>query len=133
MNRPHALSIGIAIASTWLMAAANTAWAQEPSAACALKRQDIETQISHAKAAGRSQQVAGLEKALAANLAHCSDASLEQERQEAIAKAQREVTEREQDLAEAVQKGDPKKISSRNAKLEEARQELAEAQKPVPR
>lgn len=119
--------VGIAV-----LAAATTAHA-ETSAACALKRQDIETQIGHAKAAGRSQQVAGLEKALAANQAHCSDASLEQERQEAIEKAQRKVAEREQELAEAQAKGEARKIADKQAKLAQARQQLAQAQQPVPR
>lgn len=119
--------VGIAV-----MAAATTARAQT-SPACELKRHNIETQISHAKAAGRSQQVAGLEKALAANQAHCSDASLEQERQETIEKAQRKVAEREQELAEAQAKDKPQKIADKQAKLAQARQELAEAQQPVPR
>lgn len=116
-----------------LVVAVATSAKAETSAACALKRQDIQEQMAHAKAAGRSQQVAGLEKALAANQAYCSDAGLEQERAEAIEKAQRKVTEREQELAQAQAKAEPEKIANKQAKLAQARQQLAQALQPVPR
>lgn len=103
------------------------------SRACAIKRSDIENQISEAQARGQSQELRGLQRALKANLAKCTDASLARERDDRIAKAQREVVERERDLLEAERKGDTGKLASRRAKLEEARSELAEAQKPLQR
>lgn len=105
--------------------------AQQPSAACEAKRARIEAQISQAQAAGNSREVAGLQKALRANKAHCSDASLAAERKREIRKATKKVAEREKELAKAKRKGDPDKIAQRQNKLDEARQELAEAQKPL--
>ena len=107
------------------------AFAAEASPACAAKRADIERQISEARARGNTQQVKGLQRALKANIAHCTDASLAAERELQIAKAQRELAKRESDLREAQRKGDAKKIATRQAKLEEAQRELAEAQKPL--
>lgn len=114
-----------------LMAASTIAQAA-PSAACAYKQQEIETQLGFAKQAGNQYQIAGLERALAAHKANCSDASLEQERQERITKAEHKVAEREQELAEARAKGDPKKVARRQSKLQEAQQGLQEAQRPLP-
>lgn len=114
-----------------VVAVTSSAWA-DPSTACGIKQQNIEAQLAQANAAGRSHQAAGLERALAANQAHCSDVVLEQERQEAIEKAQHKIAEREQELVEAQAKGDTKKIARKQNKLEEARQELLEAQQPLP-
>jgi hypothetical protein len=120
-----ALSIALLLASTSLALAA------ERSPACEAKRANIEKQIAEATSRGRSQEVAGLKRALAANKAECTDASLAKEREERIQEAQKEVAEREKDLAEAERKGDAKKIAKRKTKLDEARSELTEAEKPV--
>ncbi|KQP35671.1 DUF1090 domain-containing protein [Pseudorhodoferax sp. Leaf274] len=101
------------------------------SPACAAKRSNIESQISEARARGRSQELRGLQRALNANKANCSDALLAREREERIAKAEREVAERESELREAERKGDKRKIARRADKLGEARSELAEARKPL--
>lgn len=114
-----------------LALSAASATAAPPSAACAAKRAEIEQQIVQAKAQGHSQEVRGLERALKANKANCSDASLARERQARITKAEREVAERERDLAKAERGRDNKKIERRRAKLEEANAELADARKPV--
>ncbi|WP_027469297.1 DUF1090 domain-containing protein [Deefgea rivuli] len=106
-------------------------FAAAPSSACAAKQANIEAQIVEAKARGQKQEVAGLEKALRENKAHCSDASLAKEREGKILSAKQKVVEREKDLREAEQKGDAKKIAKRKAKLDEARQELLEAEKPL--
>lgn len=66
-----------------------------------------------------------------ANQAHCSDASLAAERERDIQKATKKVAKREKDLAEAQRKGDPDKIAQRQRRLDEARQALTEAQKPL--
>ena len=105
----------------------------ERSPACEAKRASIEAQISQAKSAGRTRQLAGLRKALQANKAHCTDELLAQQRDAEIREARQEVAEREEDLREAEEKGDARKISSRRAKLDEARRDLAEAEKPLAR
>lgn len=107
------------------------ALAAEPSPACAAKRANIESQISEATARGRTQEVAGLKKALRANTAHCTDKSLASEREKQIQQVQRKVEAREKNLLEAEHKGDAKKIENRKAKLEEARNDLIEAEKPL--
>ena len=105
-------------------------FATTPISACEAKRANIEAQIVEAKARGQQQKVAGLEKALRENTAHCSDAALAKAREDKILQAKQKVAEREKDLREAEQKGDAKKIAKRKAKLDEARQELSEAEKP---
>ena len=107
------------------------AMAEQPSAACAAKRAEIETQLSEATARGRQQEIAGLRKALKANQAHCTDASLAKERDKDIKQAQKKVAERERSLAEAERKGDPKKIADREEKLEAAQRELTHAEQPL--
>lgn len=104
-------------------------FAATPSSACEAKRAHIEAKIVEAKARGQQQEVAGLEKALRENIAHCSDASLAKERESKILSAKQKVAEREKDLREA--EHDAKKITKRKAKLDEARQELLEAEKPL--
>ena len=86
---------------------------------------------SSAPQRGHSQELAGLQRALAANQAHCSDASLAKAREADIRAAQKKVAEREKSLAEAERKGNAKKIAKRKAKLAEARRDLAEAEKPL--
>lgn len=119
------LSIALFLIST------SPVFAAERSVACEAKRANIEAQISHAMFNGRSQEIIGLKKALAANKAHCTDASLAKERDEKIREAQRKVTSREESLAEAERKGDIKKIAIKKAKLEQARRDLVEAEKPI--
>ena len=108
-------------------------FAAEPSSACQAKRRNIEAQLANATEHGRKQEVAGLKKALRANQAHCTEESLEKERDSKIREAQKKLAEREKSLHEAEQKGDPKKLAERQAKLDEARRELTEAQQPIPR
>lgn len=114
-----------------LTLSASCAFAADASPACAAKRANIESQISEARARGNTQELKGLQRALKANIAHCTDASLAKEREAEIAKAQRELAQRERDLQEAERKGDARKIATRKAKLEEAQRKLAEAQKPL--
>ena len=114
-----------------LLSFSSLAFAAERSPACEAKRANIEAQIAEATAKGRTQQVDGLKRALAANQAHCTDASLAKEREENIQKAQEKVAEREKSLAEAKLKGDADKIAKKQAKLDEARRALTEAQQPV--
>lgn len=119
------------IMASLLVIAATPLLAAEPSAACAAKRARIESQISQAQAQGRQQQLAGLQKALRANQAHCTDALLATERDSDIHKATKKLADREHKLAQAQAKGDPRKIARQQAALDAARDELAEAQKPL--
>lgn len=119
------------ICAMLLTLSAAPGFAAERSPACEAKRAAIETQISEATTRGRSQEIAGLKKALAANKARCTDASLAKERDGKILTAQKKLAAREKSLAEAQSKGDAKKIADRQAKLDAARRDLAEAEKPV--
>lgn len=121
----------LVICALFLSVHAVPALAADPSHACLAKRASIESQISEATARGRTQQVAGLKIALKGNKARCSDTLLASEREKDIQQAKRKVTEREKSLAEAERKGDAKKIADRTAKLEQARSDLAEAEKPL--
>lgn len=121
----HLLISGIALAML-----AGTALAAQPSAACAAKRADIERQLADATAHGRKHEVAGLQKALKANRANCTDMSLARARDEDIKQARKKVAEREHSLAQARRKGDAGRIADREAKLDEARQAPARAERP---
>ena len=116
-------------ASAAAISTSSSAFAQEASPACAAKHAAIQSQIE--EASGCSQELAGLQRALAANQAHCSDAALAKAREADICAAQKKVAEREKSLAEAERKGNAKKIAQRKAKLAEARRDLAEAEKPL--
>ncbi len=116
-----------------LLVFAAPAFAEEPSPACQAKRRNIEAQLANATEHGRKQEAAGLKRALRANQVHCTEATLEKDRNADIRQAQKKVAEREKSLREAEQKGDPKKRAERQAKLDEARRELAEAEQPIPR
>ena len=121
-------TLSACVLALWAVSAAAAA---PPSAACAAKRAEIEQQIVHAKAHGRSQELKGLQRALKANQSNCTDASLARERDARIGKAQREVAERERELAKAERSGDGKKIERRRAKLEQANAVLLDARKPA--
>lgn len=108
------------------------AQAADNSPACLAERASIERSISAAEARGNQRQLRGLRRALQASIANCSATSLAAARQEAIAEAQAEVTEREEDLAKAQRSSDPDKIAKRQVKLDEAKASLAEAQQPLP-
>lgn len=107
-------------------------FASEPSSACLAKRRNIEAQLANAIEHGRKQEAAGLKKALRANQAYCTEATLEKKRSADIRQAQKKVAEREKDVREAEQKGDPQKRAERQARLDEARRELTEAEQPIP-
>jgi hypothetical protein len=105
---------------------ASQLFAAEP--ACEAKRQDIQAQIEQAKAAGNSNQLAGLQTALEENTAHCTDAGLLKEQENKVLEANREVSKRQADLDKAMKKGDPDRINKRKDKLAESRRELQDEQ-----
>ncbi|SFU60667.1 Protein of unknown function [Polaromonas sp. YR568] len=120
----------ITLASLLALSSA-TAGAATPSAACEAKRASIETEITQAKANGHPEKVKGLERALKANKAGCTDASLAAARDADIRKAEHKVKALEKDLARAEKKGKADKIARQKAKLEAAKTELEAAKKPV--
>ncbi len=108
--------------------AACPAIAAERGPGCAAKEAEIEANIAAATARGNKDEVNGLNKALRATKANCTEAGLKKEKEARIDKARREVAEREQDLAKAEKSGDVEKIGKRREKLAEARQELSAAE-----
>lgn len=64
---------------------------------------------------------------------NCTEESLEKERAADINNAQRKLAKREKELTEAERDGDPEKLEKRRRQIEEARSELAEAEKPIAR
>ncbi|WP_296186444.1 DUF1090 domain-containing protein [Pseudomonas sp. UBA1879] len=126
------LSPIIVFAACGLLAAPALAAEQAPAlTGCAAKRQDINAQIEQAKAAGNSNQQAGLEKALSEVSANCTDASLLKEQEKKVLDAKREVSTRQADLDKAMKKGDPDKINKRKDKLAESRKELQDEQQKL--
>ena len=126
------LSPIIVFAACGLLAAPALAAEQAPAlTGCAAKRQDISAQIEQAKAAGNSNQQAGLEKALSEVSANCTDASLLKEQEKKVLDAKREVSTRQSDLDKAMKKGDPDKINKRKDKLAESRKELQDEQQKL--
>lgn len=106
--------------------------ASEPSPACAAKRTEIESRITQAQAHNNRPELAGLQKALQANLSNCTTESLAAQQEADISQARSKLAEREKDLKDAQHQGDHKKIAKRQAKLEEARSDLAKAEKSLP-
>ncbi|MNZ89202.1 hypothetical protein D3C78_1081120 [compost metagenome] len=127
MFRHPSLLLTALLLTTPLMAA-------EPATSlkgCAAKHAAIESKINEARAHGNQEQVAGLEAALEQSKAHCTDAGLAQERKQRVLDAEKEVSQREKDLREAVNKGDAGKIEKRRTKLAEARAELDQARREL--
>lgn len=98
---------------------------------CAAKRQDITTEIENAKAAGNTNQQAGLQKALSELNANCNDVDLVKQQEQKVLDAKREVSRRQADLNKAMSKGDPEKIDKRKDKLAESRKELQDEQEKL--
>ena len=121
----------LVLCASFLALQTTSVLAAERSPACAAQQARIESKISEATAKGHPRDVAGLKKALRASQAGCTDQSLANERDRDIRQAQQKVVGREKSLAQAEKQGDAKKIAARRAKLDEARSQLAEAQKPL--
>ncbi|WP_110949495.1 DUF1090 domain-containing protein [Pseudomonas bohemica] len=98
---------------------------------CEAKRQEIQTQLDQAKAAGNNNQQAGLQNALSANTEHCTDKGLTKEQENKVLDAKKEVSQRQADLDKAMKKGDPDKVNKRKDKLAEARKQLQDEQQKL--
>lgn len=107
----------------------------DPSAnpLCGTKAEKIEKQLQAAWAEGLADKAKGLSAALDGVRENCSDKELMRELQARIDKARDEIREREADLRDAELSGDPGKIVKRQAKLDEAMQELKAAEAEFPR
>ncbi|PZW47373.1 DUF1090 domain-containing protein [Pseudomonas sp. URMO17WK12:I2] len=100
---------------------------------CETKAAKIEQQLQAAWAEGLADKAKGLSAALDSVRENCSDKELMHELQARIDKARDEIREREADLRDAELSGDPGKIAKRQAKLDEAMQELKAAEAEFPR
>ena len=103
-----------------------------PSAGCTARRADIEAQITQARSQGDPGRLQGLERALQANGANCTDSSLAAAQRRDLAAAKKKVVTLRAGLDKADRKGDPKKIADLRAKLDEAQAELERAQQAMP-
>lgn len=114
----HRIALILVLSS---LSASASAFAISP---CQEKEQDIQREISYAEKHHNQHRIDGLKRALSEVQANCSDSQLKADHQKKIAKQQAEISERQNDLREAEQKGDADKISKRQRKLDEAQQEL---------
>ncbi|MBV7562099.1 DUF1090 domain-containing protein [Pseudomonas sp. sia0905] len=118
-----------ALIPSLLFAAALPALADQPAnPLCDAKAANIEKQLQAAWAEGRAEKAKGLSAALDGVRENCSDKELMRELEAKVNKARDEIREREADLREAELSGDPQKIAKRQAKLDEALQDLKEAE-----
>ncbi|HGV9262141.1 DUF1090 domain-containing protein [Klebsiella aerogenes] len=115
------------IALMVFMLPALSAVAQSELTGCAAKRAEIQNQINYAQQHENTYRLEGLKKALRETSAHCTDRSLQQEREAVIRKQERKVAAREDALQEARRDGRMDKVRKATRKLEEAQQELADA------
>ena len=111
-----------------LIAFSAASFAASQPQTCAAKQQQIKTQLDYAHQHNNKDQIAGLQKALSENQAHCTDSGLKAEYEKHVAEKKEKVQEREQELKEAQATGDSKKIEKKQHKLDEAQFELKEAQ-----
>ncbi len=124
------LAILLLLSSSSMLPVAATASAANATDPCLQKRADILHQIDQAKQHGNTHRLAGLNKALREQEAHCTPESIRKAREQDVAEARHEVAERERELREAKSDGkDADKIAKREAKLKEAQDDLAQAQK----
>ncbi|EPQ9956249.1 DUF1090 domain-containing protein [Enterobacter hormaechei] len=101
--------------------------APQAATGCEAKRQNIEQQIEHARTHNNDHRVAGLQKALSELNANCTEEGLRAEREADVREKERKVEERRQELAEAQADGRTDKISKKERKLKDAQAELDEA------
>lgn len=115
------------ITSIMLLSPLVAVHAEMKATGCEGKRQEIIQQIDYSQTHGNENRTAGLQKALSELNAHCTDAGLRVERESDVRKKERKVEERRQELAEARGEDREKKIREKQNKLQEAQDELSEA------
>ncbi|UYZ82972.1 DUF1090 domain-containing protein [Entomomonas sp. E2T0] len=105
---------------------------------CKIKIQKLEQQLEYAKSYGNTNRVHGLERAIANVKTYClgdydDNYSYNNQTKDIsklkskVADKQEKVDERNEELLEAIAKGDPEKIVKKTRKLKEAMAELEEA------
>ncbi|MGI2059195.1 DUF1090 domain-containing protein [Shewanella baltica] len=111
------------------LALSAAAWADEaPKVGCAAKLEAISAELAQAKATGNKHKVDGLEKAYYEVSTHCDDDSLYAERVAKVAALEEKLTERQNELAKAIEEGrSMDKINKKRNKVAEAELELAKA------
>lgn len=77
---------------------------------CEYKRQQVERQIDYARAHNNTHRVAGLQEALREINVNCTDNSLLEKKKNRVAEKQRKVTERLQELEQARETDEHKKL-----------------------
>lgn len=80
---------------------------------CEAKRQDIKQQIDYARANETKHRIAGLKKALSELNTHCTDERLNTERESEVKDKELKVEEGRQELAEAQADGRADKVAKR--------------------
>jgi chromosome segregation ATPase len=105
---------------------------------CAAKSSALEKEIKIAQQYGNSYKVAGLKKALAEVKAHCTNASVLADAQKDVAKLEKKLAEKrddvaevQADLSEAKAKRDSKKIAKYQRKLAEKQADVREIQQEL--
>lgn len=93
---------------------------------CEDKRTHLRQQIEHAQAHDNQHRIWGLQRALQAIEANCTNGRVLAEAADDVRKSQEDVREREVELEDALRNHDENDIQKRRAKLEEATRELEE-------
>lgn len=121
--KPVILGLAIAVAFSLPVFADDV-----PQRGCAAKLDAISQQMEQAKTTGNTYKVAGLEKAYQEVIAHCNDDKLYAERLAKVQALEDKLTERQNELAQAVKEGKPMdKVSKKQAKVAEVESELTKA------
>lgn len=119
----------IAVGTLFFLCSAGTSLAASSGAkGCEAKKQALEARLAAARRHNNTGQVEGLQRALQNVQAWCTDNNLKAKADYEVWEKQNEVREREKDLTQARSGGKKKKIAQREHKLQEARQELREAE-----
>ena len=112
------------------LAAPGLAFADD-SAVCKNKEKAIEAEIEAAKAAGKLDELPGLEAALAETKANCQGDVVMSKAELKLQEKELKVQKAELELKEAQASGKADKIAKKELKLEQAKLELKEAQEAM--
>lgn len=125
MRKTKAILTSLALACSFISV---TAYSSGELKGCAAKEAQIQQQIDYATQHGNHHRLSGLEKALSELRQNCTDEKLTQERNHKIAEKERKVNERTAELVRAKETGNADKIHKKEKKLQEAKDELLDAQ-----
>lgn len=125
MRKTKTILASLALACSFISV---TAYSSSELKGCAAKEAQIQQQIDYATQHGNHHRLSGLEKALSELRQNCTDEKLTLERKRKIAEKERKVNERTVELARAKETGNTDKIYKKEKKLQEAKDELLDAQ-----